>query len=498
MDTYNAYDIYNDIRTRTGGDIYLGVVGPVRTGKSTFIRKFANLMILPYVEDFHTAERIRDELPQSGTGRTIMTTEPKFVPAQAAEIRLGSNTSCRVRLIDCVGYMVDGAAGSHDPENSSEMRMISTPWSEEPVPFNVAAETGTRKVITEHSTIGIVVTTDGSISSIPRHQYEESEARVVAELKKTKKPFVILLNSTDPYSEETLTLAQNMEEKYGAPVLPADCLNMTEEDIAEIITDVLYQFPVSRISLKLPGFIDGLDISHNIKQKLITGVREWSESIESLRDVIQSCEKLTDGEVISDASILSTDPGTGSITVELSCVSGLFYKVIGEIMECDVRNDRHFFELIRDFSHAKKAYEKLQSALEDVEKTGYGIVRPQLSEMQLKNPEMFRQGNRYGVKIKATAPSLHMIRTDITTEVSPIVGSENQSRDLISYLSGQFREDPLNIWETNLFGKTLYEMVNDQIDSKLSSVPEELQQKIRRSLQKISDEGKEYFICIII
>ncbi len=376
--------------------------------------------------------------------------------------------------------------------------MISTPWSEEPVPFNVAAETGTRKVITEHSTIGIVVTTDGSISSIPRHQYEESEARVVAELKKTKKPFVILLNSTDPYSEETLTLAQNMEEKYGAPVLPADCLNMTEEDIAEIITDVLYQFPVSRISLKLPGFIDGLDISHNIKQKLITGVREWSESIESLRDVIQSCEKLTDGEVISDASILSTDPGTGSITVELSCVSGLFYKVIGEIMECDVRNDRHFFELIRDFSHAKKAYEKLQSALEDVEKTGYGIVRPQLSEMQLKNPEMFRQGNRYGVKIKATAPSLHMIRTDITTEVSPIVGSENQSRDLISYLSGQFREDPLNIWETNIFGKTLYEMVNDQIDSKLSSVPEELQQKIRRSLQKISDEGKEYFICIII
>ena len=273
---------------------------------------------------------------------------------------------------------------------------------------------------------------------------------------------------------------------------------MTEEDIAEIITDVLYQFPVSRISLKLPGFIDGLDISHNIKQKLITGVREWSESIESLRDVIQSCEKLTDGEVISDASILSTDPGTGSITVELSCVSGLFYKVIGEIMECDVRNDRHFFELIRDFSHAKKAYEKLQSALEDVEKTGYGIVRPQLSEMQLKNPEMFRQGNRSGVKIKATAPSLHMIRTDITTEVSPIVGSENQSRDLISYLSGQFREDPLNIWETNIFGKTLYEMVNDQIDSKLSSVPEELQQKIRRSLQKISDEGKEYFICIII
>ena len=247
--------------------------------------------------------------------------------------------------------------------------MVKSPWFDEEVPFDLAAETGTRRVIREHSTIGIVITTDGTVSDIPRAGYAKTEKRVIEELDALGKPYVILLNSTDPYSEETLTLAQNMEEKYGAPVLPADCLNMTEEDIAEIITDVLYQFPVSRISLKLPGFIDGLDISHNIKQKLITGVREWSESIESLRDVIQSCEKLTDGEVISDASILSTDPGTGSITVELSCVSGLFYKVIGEIMECDVRNDRHFFELIRDFSHAKKAYEKLQSALEDVEKT---------------------------------------------------------------------------------------------------------------------------------
>ena len=308
MDTYNAYDIYNDIRTRTGGDIYLGVVGPVRTGKSTFIRKFANLMILPYVEDVHTAERIRDELPQSGAGRSIMTTEPKFVPAQAAEISLG-DISCRVRLIDCVGYMVEGASGSHDPEDSSEMRMISTPWSEEPVPFSTAAETGTRKVITEHSTIGIVVTTDGSISSIPRHQYEEPEARIIEELKKAKKPFIILLNSTDPYSEETLALVQNMQEKYQAPVLPADCLHMTEEDIAEILTDILYQFPVSQINLRLPGFIDGLDISHNIKQKLITEIREWSENIESLRDVLQSCEKLKDDEDVKAVVFRVNSPG---------------------------------------------------------------------------------------------------------------------------------------------------------------------------------------------
>ena len=289
MDTYNAYDIYRDIRTRTGGDIYLGVVGPVRTGKSTFIRNFANLMILPYVEDAGVAARIRDELPQSGTGRTIMTTEPKFVPAEAAEIRLGGNMSCRVRLIDCVGYMVDGASGSLEPGESGEIRMISTPWDDEPLPFDVAAETGTRRVITEHSTVGVLVTTDGSISSIPRSQYAESEERVVVELKRADKPFVIVLNTTDPYSEETLALAGTMEEKYDAPVIPADCLHITEEDISEIITDILYQFPVSRINISLPGFIDGLDVSHNIKQQLIQNVREWSEKIETLRDVIQSC-----------------------------------------------------------------------------------------------------------------------------------------------------------------------------------------------------------------
>ena len=498
MDTYNAYDIYRDIRTRTGGDIYLGVVGPVRTGKSTFIRNFANLMILPYVEDAGVAARIRDELPQSGTGRTIMTTEPKFVPAEATEIRLGGNMSCRVRLIDCVGYMVDGASGSLEPGESGEIRMISTPWDDEPLPFDVAAETGTRRVITEHSTVGVLVTTDGSISSIPRSQYAESEERVVAELKRADKPFVIVLNTTDPYSEETLALAGTMEEKYDAPVIPADCLHITEEDISEIITDILYQFPVSRINISLPGFIDGLDVSHNIKQQLIQNVREWSEKIETLRDVIQSCGELADGEVIRTAEITATDPGTGNSTVELTCVSGLFYKVIGEIMECSVKNDRHFFELIRDFSHAKKAYEKLQSALKEVEECGYGIVRPQLSEMELKSPELFRQGSKYGVKIRAKAPSLHIIRTDITTEISPIVGSENQSQDLIRYLREQFQENPGGIWETNIFGKTLYEMVTDQIDSKLNSVPQELRFKIRRSLQRISDEGKEYFICIII
>lgn len=498
MDTYHAYDIYRDIRTRTGGDIYLGVVGPVRTGKSTFIRNFANLMILPYIEDAGTAARIRDELPQSGTGRTVMTTEPKFVPAQAAEIRPGGSISCRVRLIDCVGYMVDGAAGSSEPGEDGEIRMISTPWDDEPLPFDAAAETGTRRVITEHSTIGILVTTDGSIGSIPRSQYVESEERVAEELRRSGKPFVIVLNTTDPYGEETLSLAGTLEEKYHTPVIPADCLHMTEEDISEIITDVLYQFPVSRINITLPGFIDGLDISHNIKQQLIHSVREWSEKVETLRDVIQSCKELADGEIIRTAEITNTDPGTGSSTVELSCVSGLFYKVIGEIMDCSVKNDRHFFELIRDFSHAKKAYDKLQDALKEVEDTGYGIVRPQLSEMTLESPELFRQGSKYGVKIRAKAPSLHIIRTDITTEISPVIGSESQSQDLIRYFREQFRENPSSVWETNIFGKTLYEMVTDQIDSKLNSVPGDLQFKIRRSLQRISDEGREYFICIII
>lgn len=491
----NAFNIYNDIKNRTSGNIYIGVVGPVRTGKSSFIRRFTDLMILPFISDRNQIARIRDELPQSGTGRTVMTTEPKFVPAEAVRLDIDKSSVCNVRLIDCVGYMVDGALGGMEDYMP---RMISTPWSPEPMPFDKAAEMGTHKVITEHSTIGIVVTTDGSISEINRTSYEPAEERVISELQSVNKPFVIVLNSIHPYDNATLSLAASLEERWNAPVIPADCINMDKYTIRDIITSTLYQFPASQINITLPGFVTGLDISHHIKRHIIDLVRKWSSSIHTLRDIRQNVVGLADGSITDSAVVAEIDPGTGEATVALSCVKGLFYQVISEIMDCDVRDDRHFFELIKDFSKAKKAHEKLRDALESVEATGYGIVRPKLSEMHLEPPEIFRQGSRYGVRLKAHAPSLHIISTEITTEIAPIVGSEGQSEDLIKYLNNEFQNHPDRIWETNIFGRTLYEMVTDQINNKLNSVPEELQFKVKRSLQRISDEGKDYFICIII
>jgi stage IV sporulation protein A len=495
MNTYNAFNIYNDIKNRTDGNIYIGIVGPVRTGKSTFIRRFTDLMVLPFVEDDNQASRIRDELPQSGAGRTVMTTEPKFVPAEAVTLQLNDDSSCSVRLIDCVGYMVDGALGSMEDDMP---RMISTPWSSEPVPFDKAAEIGTRKVIMEHSTIGIVITTDGSIGDISRSDYENAEQRVITELQSVSKPFVIVLNSTHPYDESTLELAAGLEALYNAPVIPADCFNMDEYTIRDIIVSTLYQFPASQINITLPGFVSGLDTSHRIKRHIISLIQQLISGISTLRDVRQNVDSLVDGEITDGASIVKTDPGTGEITIDLSCVNGLFYQVLGEIMDCDVQNDHHFFELIRDFSTAKKEYDKLSEALKGVEDTGYGIVRPKLSEMSLEPPEIFRQGSRYGVRLKAHAPSLHIISTEVTTEIAPVVGTESQSEDLIKYLNTEFQEHPDRIWDTKIFGRTLYEMVTDQINSKLNNVPEELQFKVKRSLQRISDEGKDYFICIII
>ncbi len=495
MNTYSAFNIYNDIKNRTDGNIYIGIVGPVRTGKSTFIRRFTDLMVLPFLEDGPQAKRIRDELPQSGTGKTIMTTEPKFVPAEAVSLNLSKDSSCNVRLIDCVGYMVDEASGHS--ENGAP-RMISTPWDPSPMPFDKAAEIGTRKVITEHSTIGIVVTTDGSIGDISRNSYIDAEQRVISELRSVNKPFAIVLNSTHPFEPQTLSLASELETAYDAPVIPADCINMDEYAIRDIIVSTLYQFPASQININLPGFVDGLDINHRIKQHIIQLVSRWSSNLTSLRDVRNTVSQLIDGEITETATILRTNPGTGEVTLDLTCMNGLFYQVLGEIMRCDITDDRHFFELIKDFTAAKQSHEKLKDALANVDKTGYGIVRPMLSEMRLEEPELFKQGNKYGVRLKAHAPSLHIISTEITTDISPIVGTESQSQDLINYLNKEFKEHPDNIWATNIFGRTLYDMVTDQINTKISSVPEELQLKVKRSLQRISDEGKDYFICIII
>lgn len=487
--------IYESIAKRSQGDIYVGVVGPVRTGKSTFIKRFMDLMVLPNVANQYVQARIRDELPQSGSGRTIMTTEPKFVPAEAVSLSLPGNLNCRVRMVDCVGYLVDSALGHTE---DGKPRMVSTPWSGEPVPFAQAAETGTKKVIREHSTMGILVTTDGSIGDIDRGAYIPAEERVVAELQELGKPFVVVVNTVEPAGAAAESLCAELHAKYKAPVIAANCKTMDQEQLAHILSETLYEFPASQISFHLPGFIEGLGNDHWIKATLIHNIKEWSKTFENVRDIRDTAASLADGVIIQNVDVDNMDLATGNIDLKMYEVKGLFYQVIGEIMECEVENDYRFFQLIKEFSQAKKSYDKLAAAMQQVEENGYGIVQPKLSEMVLEEPEIFKQGSKFGVRLKAKAPSLHIIRTDITTEVSPVVGSEKQSEDLIKYLLAEFESDPSAIWDTNLFGKSLYEMVTEQMENKLSNVPDHIREKIQRSLQKISDEGKEYLICIVL
>lgn len=488
-------NIYESIAERSQGDIYIGVVGPVRTGKSTFIKRFMDLMVIPNVTNRYVKERIQDELPQSGGGKTIMTTEPKFVPAEAVALELPGKVNLRVRMVDCVGYLVNNALGHMEDGNP---RMVSTPWQPNQIPFKEAAEIGTRKVIRDHSTIGIVVTTDGSIGEIDRESYVPAEERVVEELKELHKPFAMVVNSLDPTAESVLELGRNLEGKYGVPVIVADCAKMSTQVMGHILNETLYEFPATEIRFHLPGFIEGLGNEHWIKATIINNLKEWSKNFDSLKDIKESIASLVDENVIEGVDITGMELGNGEIEVDMKVVKGLYYQVIGEIMDCEIENDYQFFSLIKTFSQAKKAYDKLEEAMGQVEESGYGIVQPKLSEMVLEEPEIFKQGNKFGVRLKAKAPSLHIIKTNITTEVSPVVGSEKQSEDLIRYLLTEFETDPSKIWDTNLFGKSLYEMVTEQMEHKLANVPDHIRLKVQRSLQKISDEGKEYFICIVL
>jgi len=487
-------NIYENIAERTQGDIYIGVVGPVRTGKSTFIKRFMDLLIIPNVTNTYVKERVIDELPQSGSGRTITTTEPKFVPAEAVALELPGNIKFKVRMVDCVGYMVKNALGHQE---NGKARMVNTPWMENRIPFEEAAEIGTRKVINDHSTIGIVVTTDGSIGEIDRENYIPAEERVINELKALKKPFVVVLNSTAPEGEVAQEIRALMEEKYGVPVIAANCARMNYKTLANILSETLYEFPAAQIKFHLPGFIEGLPNDHWIKATIINNIKEWSKTFDNIKDIKNTINSLEDGSVVQAIEVANMDLGTGEIDVVVTPVAGLFYRVIEEIMGEEVNNDYQFFNLIKEFAQAKRSYDKIKSAIEQVEETGYGIVQPKLSEMVLEEPEIFKQGNKFGVRLKAKAPSLHLIRTNITTEVSPVVGSEKQSEDLIRYLLTEFENNPSKIWETNLFGKSLYEMVTEQMESKLTNVPENARLKIQNALQKISDEGKEYLICFV-
>ncbi|MCQ4635531.1 stage IV sporulation protein A [Anaerovorax odorimutans] len=488
-------NIYESIAKRSQGDIYIGVVGPVRVGKSTFIKRFMDLLVVPNMKNIYAKERLLDELPQSGSGRTITTTEPKFVPAEAASLKMPGNMNCRVRLVDCVGYLVPEALGHSE---DGKARMVNTPWDEEKIPFEEAAEKGTRKVIEEHSTIGIAVTTDGTTSDIPRKNYEEAEEKVIRQLKELKKPFVVVVNSTEPKAAAAQSLAQELQEKHKVPVMAVNCMRMSSEELNQIVEKVLYQFPISEISFELPGFMEGLETDHWIKSSVIESIRGWSDTFETAEDIQKTVDSLADGQIIRAARVADMDLGSGQVVIDVQMADGLFYKVIEELMDEKVENDYEFFRLLREFAEAKKSYDKLKGAMEQVEATGYGIVQPKLTEMVLGEPEVFKQGNKCGVRLTAKAPSLHIIRTDITTEVAPVVGSEQQTEDLVKHLLTEFETQPEKIWETNIFGKTLYDMVAEQMQSKLAGVPENIRVKVQKSLQKICDEGKEYFICIVI
>ncbi|MBQ4087822.1 MAG: stage IV sporulation protein A [Clostridia bacterium] len=489
------YNIYRDIAERTGGDVYLGVVGPVRTGKSTFIKKFMDLFVLPNMEDAHAKERAQDELPQSAGGKTIMTTEPKFIPNDAVEITLADHAKMKVRMIDCVGYIVKNALG-HMEEDAP--RMVSTPWSDQPMPFGEAAEIGTKKVICDHSTIGILVTTDGSVTDIPREDYLEAERRVAHELKDMGKPFVILLNTKYPDKPETEELRAYLEEEYASPVVSVNCLTLTEAEIREIMTQVLLTFPVREIGFCLPDWMDALPDNHRIKKGICDAVSTATDGITALSGLKATEQLLSACEYIESVHTDHIDLGSGVATLSLKLPKELFYNTAKELSGFDIGSEGALLHLLTELSHTKKEYEKVAVALREVEHKGYGIVTPTIDEMRLEEPEIVKQGNRFGVKLKAAAPSIHMIKADIKTEVCPIVGTEKQSEELVHYLLKEFETDPKEIWQSNIFGKSLHELVNEGLHNKLSRMPDEAQIKLQETLQKIINEGSGGLICIIL
>lgn len=487
--------IYHDIEARTGGDIYIGVVGPVRTGKSTFIKRFMDTLILPNMGSEYKRERAKDELPQSAAGRTIMTTEPKFIPENAVKIELPGSASLNVRLIDCVGYIVPSSLGYIEDDKP---RMVKTPWFPEEIPFNMAAEIGTGKVITEHSTIGLVVTTDGSISDIPREEYEEAEERVIKELKEINKPFVVLLNSSSPGSDTATELSRELSERYSVPVIPVNCLELKESEIRDILGAVLLRFPVREIRVSLPGWAVSLGAEHWLRSSLLKSVKEGAGAVKCVSDVNGVCDVLASNEYVESAKIGLINLGDGSAKIETVLFKELFYKIIAEQTSLEIESEQELVECINNLSEIKKKYDKLKCALDDVERCGYGIVMPDIDELTLKEPEIVKQGGRYGVRLAAAAPSIHMMKATIETEVAPMVGTESQSEEFLKYLLNEFEEDPIKIWGSDIFGKSLNELVNEGLRNKLCHMPDDARLKIRETLERIINEGCSGLVCIIL
>lgn len=491
----DRFDIFHDIAERTKGDIYLGVVGPVRTGKSTFIKKIMELLVIPHIKSEAERERARDELPQSGGGRTIMTTEPKFIPNEAVDLNIRDNVKFKIRVVDCVGYSVEGALG-YEEENGP--RMVISPWFEHEIPFQEAAEIGTRKVISEHSTIGLVVTTDGTITDIPRKNYLAAEERVVKELKEINKPFIIILNSTQPESSETRNLSEQMSAKYDVPVLPVDAAELGQEDILNLLQEVLYEFPVKEVNIQLPKWIEELAIKHWLREKFEQAVLNTVEQVKRLRDIEKAIEDLAGYDFVEHVTLKDMDLGNGLATVKMSAKGELFYQILEEVSGFSIKGEPDLIKLLKDLAFAKKEYDKIADALEEVRDTGYGIVTPKTEEITFEEPELVRQGNKLAIKLRAIAPSLHLIRTDIKAEVSPVVGTEKQCEELIKYLTDEFEKDPAKIWQSDFLGRSLNDLVRDGIQNKLYKMPENAQMKLKETLEKIVNEGSGGLICIIL
>lgn len=487
------FDLYNDIKNRCNGEIFVGVVGPVRTGKSTFIKRFMDLMVLANMEESPEKTRLQDELPQSGTGRTITTTEPKFIPKNAANIKLAEDVSVNIRMVDCVGYMVEGATG-HMEEDMP--RMVKTPWFEEEIPFVKAAEVGTRKVIRDHSTVGIVVTTDGSVTDLERSAYETAEKETIEELQSLHKPFIVLINTAKPYSEEAKHLADSIQSAYGVTAIPMNCQQMKKEDIRKVLENLLYEFPVSVMEFYMPKWVEMLENTHPFKAGLMDSIRELTKDIHCMRDVIE--KPLTmDNEQVKHCVTEHIGMEDGVVRILLNLEDTCYYRMLSEWTQSEINSEYDLLRLLKEYTSMQKEYKKVQNAMDSVRHTGYGVVTPERTEIKLDKPEIIKHGSKYGVKIRAVSPSVHFIRANVITEIAPIVGSEQQAKDLIAYI-GQSKEESDSIWDTNIFGKTVEQLVYDGISGKIAMIGEDSQQRLQETMQKIVNDSTGGFICIII
>lgn len=488
------FDVYNDIQARTGGEIYIGVVGPVRTGKSTFIKRFMDLLVIPNIEDVHSRERAVDELPQAGAGRTIMTTEPKFIPKEAAEIALNDETAVKIRLIDCVGYMVEGASGHIEDQHD---RMVRTPWFDYEIPFTQAAEIGTKKVINDHSTIGIVITTDGSFGEIPRANYMLPEERTIEELKKLGKPFIVLLNTIKPYSNDTIKIAEDIENRYDVTVMPVNCEQLKKDDIHKIMENILSVFPVTELNFHMPKWAEMLPAQHWLKADLIATVKEIFNNISRVKDAKASNFE-TESQYVKRFKVDNVDMQTGCIDVDVEFDDMHYYTILSDLIGVPITGEYQLISTLKELAAKKEEFEKVAYAIDQVKGKGYGIVSPMKEEIRIDEPEIMKHGSKFGVKIKASAPSIHLIKADIMTEVAPVVGTEEQARDLMNYINENARENTEGIWETNIFGKSIRQLVDEGISNKMNKLTDESQIKLQETMQKIINDSNGGLICIII